>query len=743
MMQLLRFRRKAPAFYGFLLPALLLLASSAARAQCPSAANCTPGPASNPGAVSIGMGILNVTLGTINSTTPGVIDGYKDYSCTGGTALTVGVDYPISVQTNVNADENVRVWIDLNNDGTFNTATELVFSSNSKRLHPGTIRLPLSTTLGARLRMRVAADYFGAPVPGPCTTPQFSQTEDYAVTAVANTSAPATEFVADQTLTCSGCVQFTDQSQNAPTSWLWTFGDGSTSTQQSPSHCYTTAGTYTVALTATNAAGATTRTRAGYITYNSAVPVAASCAPATLAQCCGYGITQFTLGTLTKASAVGSYEDFTCSSRVELTEGNTYIISLTTGTANAQDTRVWLDLNNDGVFNPTTELLYQALSRISPSGIISVPASAVKNQPLRLRVMSDFVGGASLPCTSPQLGQVEDYTVTVRANTNPPVANFTSTYVPGSCVNPVQFTDQSQNAPTSWLWNFGDGGTSTLQNPAHQYAASGNYTVTLTTTNGFGSNVTTRTNYLTVSVPCLQYCASSGQNGNVWLTNVTVSGNSVSFANASGADPAGYGNYLANTIGLRQGQSYTLAATVNQNFQRTTSVWIDLNRDGIFATSELQSNITTTTSPTTTSTLTIPNLASVVGFTRLRIVTRLNTNQANACLQNQLNAETEDYSVRIDAATAVAEARTLPALSIFPNPTPDGILHLRLPDAAAAGTYAVTVHNVLGAELLSTQLRLTPLTDATLDLMALPRGLYVVRLRGTDGQLAVRRVERL
>ena len=53
----------------------------------------------------------------------------------------------------------------------------------------------------------------------------------------------------------------------------------------------------------------------------------------------------------------------------------------------------------------------------------------------------------------------------------------------------VQFTDTSTDKPTSWLWNFGDSAsgqanTSTLQNPTHTYAASGNYTVTLTAGNG-------------------------------------------------------------------------------------------------------------------------------------------------------------------------------------------------------------------------------------------------------------------
>jgi PKD repeat protein len=52
----------------------------------------------------------------------------------------------------------------------------------------------------------------------------------------------------------------------------------------------------------------------------------------------------------------------------------------------------------------------------------------------------------------------------------------------------VSFTDQSSSAATTWNWDFGDGGTSTLQNPTHNYAAVGTYTVVLTISNGCISN---------------------------------------------------------------------------------------------------------------------------------------------------------------------------------------------------------------------------------------------------------------
>lgn len=63
-------------------------------------------------------------------------------------------------------------------------------------------------------------------------------------------------------------VDFTDSSSNTPTSWSWAFGDSGTSTDKNPSHQYTTIGTYTVSLTATNDAGTNTMTKTGYIVVN-------------------------------------------------------------------------------------------------------------------------------------------------------------------------------------------------------------------------------------------------------------------------------------------------------------------------------------------------------------------------------------------------------------------------------------------------------------------------------------------
>src|SRR5579862_7508883 len=53
----------------------------------------------------------------------------------------------------------------------------------------------------------------------------------------------------------------------------------------------------------------------------------------------------------------------------------------------------------------------------------------------------------------------------------------------------VQFTDESSNAPTSWSWDFGDGGSASVQNPAHVFSRPGAYRVKLTSSNTSGHSL--------------------------------------------------------------------------------------------------------------------------------------------------------------------------------------------------------------------------------------------------------------
>jgi hypothetical protein len=92
---------------------------------------------------------------------------------------------------------------------------------------------------------------------------------------------------------------------------------------------------------------------------------------------------------------------------------------------------------------------------------------------------------------------VPDFTATT------PILRAAFTGSPTSGVAPlvVDFTDQSTGTITEWTWDFGDGDSSTTQNPRHTYDGADDYTVSLTVSGPGGSDTETKSNYIRVSEP--------------------------------------------------------------------------------------------------------------------------------------------------------------------------------------------------------------------------------------------------
>jgi C1A family cysteine protease len=80
----------------------------------------------------------------------------------------------------------------------------------------------------------------------------------------------------------------------------------------------------------------------------------------------------------------------------------------------------------------------------------------------------------------------------------PPDARFTATPKKGKAPLKVTFRDRSLRKPISWLWDFGDGTTSTEKSPAHTYLKAGNYTVNLTVKNAGGDDFALKETYITI-----------------------------------------------------------------------------------------------------------------------------------------------------------------------------------------------------------------------------------------------------
>lgn len=79
-----------------------------------------------------------------------------------------------------------------------------------------------------------------------------------------------------------------------------------------------------------------------------------------------------------------------------------------------------------------------------------------------------------------------------------PEVAFSASPLTGPPPLTVVFSDSSTNDPETWLWRFGDGDTSTLQNPTHVYDSTGSYDVTLVVTNSVGTDSLVKPGYIEV-----------------------------------------------------------------------------------------------------------------------------------------------------------------------------------------------------------------------------------------------------
>jgi uncharacterized repeat protein (TIGR01451 family) len=178
--------------------------------------------------------------------------------------------------------------------------------------------------------------------------------------------------------------------------------------------------------------------------------------------------------------------------------------------------------------------------------------------------------GTGINWCNPIINNANPCVVTVNYAPETPVANFTADKTSGSDSLTVKFTDSSSNYPTSWAWDFGDGTTSTEQNPTHTYSAPGTYTVKLTATNLAGNDTVTKTGYITVlkSDVYVQITPS--------IANPTV-GDKVTYTFKLGNKGLGNASNVVFTYVLPEGVEYADAnvdqGTVNYDTTTRTLTW--------------------------------------------------------------------------------------------------------------------------------------------------------------------------
>ncbi len=156
-----------------------------------------------------------------------------------------------------------------------------------------------------------------------------------------------------------------------------------------------------------------------------------------------------------------------------------------------------------------------------------------------------------------------------------PLADFSASAAV-SCTGSVNFTDNSTGVPTSWSWDFGDGQTSSQQNPSHTYANNGTYNVKLIAQNSIGSNTVTKNGIVTVSKMTAP-ATTGGSHAGAGVVNLSASGSGTLnwYTQSSGGSPVNTGTTYAPNL-----TSTTTFYVASENIPAAQNVGLSNNSAG-------------------------------------------------------------------------------------------------------------------------------------------------------------------
>lgn len=312
-------------------------------------------------------------------------------------------------------------------------------------------------------------------------------------------------------------VQFTDKSKGNPTSWAWSFGDGGTSSEQNPIYLFEDEGNYTVKLTVGNSKGSDSEEKINLINV-----IPTECAAAfTQDKTTGLVPLEVLFRDKSKGSPTTWAWEFgdggTSSEQDPIYIYNTagiFTVKLTISASCGAETVEKTNLINVSSSDIFAEFAADKTAGLAPLDVnfndqsIGDPLSWVwefgdganaSEQNPNHTYQNAGIFTVSLMVSSSVGADLEIKTNLINVlPQGEPTADFKATPLIGLAPVKVQFTDISQGNPNSWVWIFGDGGISGLQNPLHEYRVAGFYSVTLTVSNENGADTENQINLINV-----------------------------------------------------------------------------------------------------------------------------------------------------------------------------------------------------------------------------------------------------
>lgn len=337
----------------------------------------------------------------------------------------------------------------------------------------------------------------------------FGSCKDSITKSIQVLSKPTSAFSAANNLSCQGplTVSFTNTSSGAA-SYIWDFGDNTSSTVQNPTHTYTANGSYTVSLISINASGCSdTLVKASLVQI---VPPKI----VNIDQLQGGGCLPFIvnpIATIQSNNPITSYfwnfgDGSTSASATPshtYTKSGVYDVTLViTTAAGCKDSLTISNAIRVGS-KPSAQFVADPLDICA-----KIPVQFTDLSTGSIDQWEWTFGDGSMGIEQNPLHGYKDtgyFKVTLVVSNfgctdtliklryihvRPPIARFDTAFTCSDRATRT-FIDQSKDAQT-WSWDFGDGNTSTLQNPTHTYAASGKYKVFLTVTNSTCDHTTSK-----------------------------------------------------------------------------------------------------------------------------------------------------------------------------------------------------------------------------------------------------------
>ena len=361
-------------------------------------------------------------------------------------------------------------------------------------------------------------------------------------------------------------ITLTSESTNSPTSTQWDFDDGNGDTGTEVRYAWEEPGEYRITLTVSNAAGEDTTFRTIFVEPSVDLPVARF-TESDLTVIAGESVSFADQSSNNPTSRLWEFGDGSTAEGANVdntwSEPGQFTVTLTvTNEAGSDSTAKTVTVLPIPVDPPTARFRVQSLN-VNVGELVNFIDTSLGDP---TEWSWNFRDGAPIVDSTAQnpahaFSEPGTFTVELTASNEGGSDTFTRTIVVndppdaafGSSADEldVSFTDQSTNSPTSWAWTFGDGTTSSAQNPQKTYAEAGTYLVTLVASNDAGDSTPFRSSITVVERPTANF-------------TFVVDGLTVQFTNRSTDGPTAFSWNFGDGITVadsRENPTYTFAAS--------------------------------------------------------------------------------------------------------------------------------------------------------------------------------------